>query len=223
METVETTQPVQSQSTEATSTDWTKIIVAAVVGLGLLAGPAYAGYWYGTESANLKNQSSKPQPKTQIQPTPTPTPEPTTPPVIDPTINWKTYTNDSYGFKFKLPVDWQVEEGPGFLISKPTNMVIPKEQTGTYVADRIPISLNLQLTYEDSIKFAIQYFGKENQRNVNISNLDGTYIGDNASGSYILKNPKNSQVPLWFTYRVIDGVDYQSILINIIKTLQFTN
>ncbi len=56
-EVFETPQPVQP--TEPKSIDWTKIILAAVFGLVLLAAAAYAGYWYGTESANLKNQISK--------------------------------------------------------------------------------------------------------------------------------------------------------------------
>ena len=41
METVETPQPVQP--TETKSSNWPKIILVAVLGLGLLAGSAYKG------------------------------------------------------------------------------------------------------------------------------------------------------------------------------------
>ena len=40
----------------------------------------------------------------QTTQTPTPTPAP-----IDPTANWKTYTNTQYGFEVKIPTDWTVD------------------------------------------------------------------------------------------------------------------
>jgi hypothetical protein len=130
METFATPQP--TQPIEPRTTNWPKILLATVLGLGLLAGAICAGYWYGTESAKLKTQISKPpaspaggQPKTQNQtiptptptptPTPNPTPEPTptqTPAVEDETKDWKTYTNTKYGYLAKYPQDW-VELGEG--------------------------------------------------------------------------------------------------------------
>jgi len=47
------------QSVEQKSADWTKIILAVVVGLGLLAGSAYAGYWYGTRTTSSLLASSQ--------------------------------------------------------------------------------------------------------------------------------------------------------------------
>ena len=35
-----------------------------------------------------------------------------TPVVADPIADWKTYTNAQYGFSFKYPVDWTVQESP---------------------------------------------------------------------------------------------------------------
>ncbi|MCX6794006.1 MAG: hypothetical protein NTY06_02775 [Candidatus Gottesmanbacteria bacterium] len=42
--------------------------------------------------------------------TPTPTLLPTPTPPVDPTANWKTYTNSKYVFSFRYPWDWQIEE-----------------------------------------------------------------------------------------------------------------
>ena len=64
-ETPQTTPPVKQKST-----DWTKIILVAAIGLGLLAGAAYAGYYYGTQQVR---PVEKPTPVVS-QPTPTPTP-----------------------------------------------------------------------------------------------------------------------------------------------------
>ena len=134
METVETPQP--TPPVEQKSTDWTKIILAAIVGFGLLAGSAYAGYYYGTqEISKLKDQISNlraelageaGQPKTQNQVTPTPTPEPTTPPVTEPTVNLKTYTNEMYGFSFDYPQNWNIndiqgQDSPGISLSNIAN------------------------------------------------------------------------------------------------------
>ena len=35
-----------------------------------------------------------------------------TPAVVDPMADWKTYTNAKYGFSFKYPADWTVQESP---------------------------------------------------------------------------------------------------------------
>ncbi len=117
METFET--PQTAQTTEPKSYDWPKIILAAVFGFVLLAGAAYAGYWYGTESAKVEDQMSKPQLKTQDQEEPTPTPPPlfeATPtssqPITDPTAGWKTYTNEKYGFQFRYPSDYSLFDAP---------------------------------------------------------------------------------------------------------------
>ena len=100
METLETPQPVQP--TESKSTDWTKIILAAVVGFGLLAGSAYAGYYYGTQQVQPAEELTP----AVSQPTPTPEPTPTpTKPVTDPTAGWNTYTDTRFRYSVKYPED----------------------------------------------------------------------------------------------------------------------
>ena len=105
-EILETPQP--TPPTESKSTDWTKIILAAVLGFGLLAGSAYAGYWYGTQQVQPVEEP------TPVVSQPTPTPEPTTPPVTDPTTGWVKYTNSEYNFEMRYPTSWEVlSEGWG--------------------------------------------------------------------------------------------------------------
>ncbi len=111
-EVFETPQPVQpAESTVGSKPhNWPKVVLAAVLGLGLLAGSAYAGYYYGTQQVQQPEKPtpvvSQPSPKT----TPTPTPEPTTPIVEDETKDWKTFESEEYGFGFKYPSTLQVEE-----------------------------------------------------------------------------------------------------------------
>ena len=72
--------------------NWPRIILAAVLGFGLLAGACYAGYWYGTQ------QSEETAPVVS-RPTPTPS-------VEDETKSWKTYTSSNFGFEIKYPPHW---------------------------------------------------------------------------------------------------------------------
>ena len=109
METVETPQPVQPP--EPKSSNWTKVILAAVLGLGLLAGSAYAGYYYGTQ------QVQQPEKPTPVVSQPTPKPTPTPEPAPDSTANWETYTNTSARFTIKYPKGWrkiETEDWVGF-------------------------------------------------------------------------------------------------------------
>ena len=50
---------------EPKPTNWPKMVLATVLGLGLLAGAAFAGCWYGTESAKVRTQT-QPSPTSQF-------------------------------------------------------------------------------------------------------------------------------------------------------------
>ncbi len=111
----ETLQPIQP--VESKSSDWPKIVLAAVLGFGLLAGAAYTGYYYGTQQVQ---QPEKPTPiASQPTPKPTPTPEATpshTPTVENETKDWKTYTYPSKtgeSYEIKYPQDWSYVESSG--------------------------------------------------------------------------------------------------------------
>lgn len=82
--------------------DWLKITVFSFVGLILLFGAAYGGYWYGVQQSRVEAPKlAIPTPILAPLPTPTPTPHLTT--------DWKTYTNTEYGYSIKYPKDWKFE------------------------------------------------------------------------------------------------------------------
>lgn len=95
---------------ESKPTDWTKIILAAVVGLGLLAGSAYAGYWYGIQQAQ---QLEKPAPAVSQ---PTPTPEPT--PIPTPALEQENGA-DLEDIKYELPQGWEAKLSSDSLLISP--------------------------------------------------------------------------------------------------------
>ena len=90
--------------------NWSKIILVAVLGLSLLTSAAYAGYWYGTESAKVKTQSAKPV--TVSQPTPKPMSTPT--PIIG-----QENGVDLEDIKYKLPQGWEAKLGSDSLFISP--------------------------------------------------------------------------------------------------------
>lgn len=77
--------------------DWPKIILATVLGFGLLVGAIYAGYWYGAQQTQQVES-----PVAAYQLTPTPITEPTN------DSNWNLYTNKEYGFSVEYPAGWEV-------------------------------------------------------------------------------------------------------------------
>ena len=117
-------QPVEPtiQSPVRSSTNWSKIILFTLLGLIVVAGLILAGIQIG------KDQGTNEQPiivqptifPTQVISNPTtiltpsgPTTIPTLPaivtPTVNPTANWKTYTNSSLGFELKYPPSIQIE------------------------------------------------------------------------------------------------------------------
>ena len=106
--------PQSTLPVEQKSTDWVKIILAAVLGFVLLAGSAYAGYYYGTQQVQSVEKPtpavSQPQPKAD-RPLDE-TSEPTAPPVTGPTAGWETYTNNKCGYEVKYPSGWELSPEP---------------------------------------------------------------------------------------------------------------
>lgn len=77
---------------------------------------ALAGYLF-YQNMQLKSQIMKLQ--TVSSPSPTPT--------LDPTADWKTYINEKYGFNFKYPDGYKIEERvPGFVVLTLLNENIPQ-------------------------------------------------------------------------------------------------
>ncbi|MBM4401907.1 MAG: hypothetical protein FJ044_01545 [Candidatus Cloacimonetes bacterium] len=154
-ETFKTPQTAEP-TVEPKSKNWPKIILATIFSFALLIGAAYAGYWFGTESAKVKSQISKP--------TPTPTPEASPSPIVDETANWKTYTDPVHSFSLKYPPLWQITKGNEHAPSIPSNMAeITKLQSGVGTIDVsiIPWHNNLKKDLREELSsFISRYFGE---------------------------------------------------------------
>jgi hypothetical protein len=105
------TQPLTQVPTPvSTPTNWVKIILFISLGIVVVIGSVFVGIQVG------KNQIPNQQP-IAVQPTALPTEKviyPTSLPItsitetptVDPTANWKTYTNSTYKFLIKYPNNW---------------------------------------------------------------------------------------------------------------------
>jgi len=70
------------------------------------------GYWAGKQTATLEEDETTTTPITAATASTT-TPEATaTTSATDETADWKTYTNEKYGFSFKYPATWKVSDFP---------------------------------------------------------------------------------------------------------------
>ena len=92
--------------TEEPKRDWLKIVLFSFLGLLILSGAVYGGYWCA-QTVIRKSQIIKetPTPSPVEQPTPTPT-------IEEQTKDWKTYRNEKYGFEMRCApgVDFEFGE-----------------------------------------------------------------------------------------------------------------
>lgn len=88
--------------------------IIIVIFIALLAGAG--AYYYVDEQARLDKEDLNKQitdlnkQLSDLKASPSSSPSVST--TADPTANWKTYTNTKYGFSFKYPKDWVIEEEP---------------------------------------------------------------------------------------------------------------
>lgn len=82
-------------------------ILVIFLALALVFSTVAIGYLF-VQNKQLQNQKVQPvlpiQNPSSTNNFPTPVPAPT----VDPTANWKTFTNDKFGYSFKYPSDWEV-------------------------------------------------------------------------------------------------------------------
>jgi len=91
----------------------TIISIIIILALILIVGISYYGYQKKQEKATEIEQSATTVEESASQPNIQPTtPKPSAEPKSDLMSDWKTYTNQTYGFKVKYPKDWQVKEEP---------------------------------------------------------------------------------------------------------------
>jgi len=110
-----TTEALTSQQPTVSKkiTNW--LLVGLVV--LLLGSTGVFAYKYYELKQQINNQQpipSTPTTETQITPSP-PTPSPF--PTVESSANFKTYSNEKYGFSFSYPQNWQISDiqGPGGL------------------------------------------------------------------------------------------------------------
>jgi len=122
---------VQNQTNQSTEIQnqpakpWLKIALVSVLGLVLFGGLVFAGMQIGKKQTPVVSQPSlTPQAiaiatstPAALIPTQTPlaTSMPTLTSTLDPTANWKTYTNTKYGYTVRYPESWEPNRGPGSL------------------------------------------------------------------------------------------------------------
>jgi len=118
-----------------------KYVFLGLLGLLLLAGTTYAGYWYGVKSEKLLVSPPNGQPETQTLTPTTPISTPT-PLAEDKTKDWKTYTNEDLQYTIKHPNDLKLDELEGVTIfyrekiETPSNSPIDPYIGGFTIYDR---------------------------------------------------------------------------------------
>jgi len=116
-ENISQTEPTEIQNQPKKG--WSKVILLAVLGMVLIGGFFFAGYWYGKNS-NLNPPVGGPTLTPVITSLPTFPPEPTFLPSPseapakegDETVGWKSYKNEEYEITFKYPQEWTGEKLP---------------------------------------------------------------------------------------------------------------
>jgi len=127
------------------------VILVAIVFGGI-------GYWLG---GNNKTTSSTATASATATSTAVATVSPKASATADETANWKTYTNDTYGFSFKYPASWTFTKGGGndcqsigYLTSPETKKEYD-ELVAQGVEGGLPITLSdISFSYCDNVEAA---------------------------------------------------------------------
>ncbi len=228
-EILETPQPVQPVETK--STDWPKIILATVLGFGLLAGSAYVGYWYGTQQIQPVTEPTPivSQPTTK----PTPTPEPTTPPITDPTAGWETFTDVERRFSFRYPPTWEMNKVRGRMTGEIVSFDFwgPTQKPNTELYDGIAVIFAERENTEDlSSK---EYALKENppERDTGVTESEETISVGGRTGyklvvsglgkSILIYLPLGNKILEIIIFGAIDNAQYSNQYNQILSTFKF--
>ena len=131
-----------------------------IVILVLIAAIALATTFYFANQVNkLKKETQSPQPITTetLTPTSTPTPtkEPSPTPTIDPMADWKTYSDDTYVFKY--PSDWTVKASDSPFLGKRVDILNQNQSVGLVVlTGTLPFGFGQIEVEEKRIIFTIE-------------------------------------------------------------------
>ena len=95
-ETPDSQSAYSNQPSKPYGRNWKKLILIYLI----IGAVLYGGIYYFVLSKQNSKQYSHPTTKTSLSPSTTP----------DPTADWKTHTNTKYGFSFKLPEQFTIDE-----------------------------------------------------------------------------------------------------------------
>jgi hypothetical protein len=154
-----------------------KKIMMIAFGFLFISALIVGGYYLFT--LFTKDDSSSPAQPNQTQESGTSTPIPT----VDPTANWKSYTNTKFGFSFRHPADWTHNMGIGNNIGiAETNWSVlegPYEDVNTATSGGIrnEISINTEeskLLFKDYLNETGTLFELiEEERNYQVGSMSG--------------------------------------------------
>lgn len=218
-------------------------LVPILILLTFLSASASIFLYYQNQQLKQELTQLKNLPANQITSLPTP-PRPiplSSPNVVDPTANWKTYTSEASGISFRYPANWnisastppdtfsvilsdqpiltgphdgpsgQIEIRPNVCTNTVTNQTYPCD---TSITERIQ-KLKEGYTIDSFVQKSVTVGGKQGMQVAGVFGLgfmEGTYM-------------KEVSVP-WNQYLLIFTVysrDYEQIFDQILSTFQFTN
>lgn len=136
-------------------------------------------------------------------------PAPTPPASKDDTVNWKTYSNQEYGFEFKYPGEWQlrIEQEGGLQKALPLGI---KFDTGT------SLDLRIEADYH-TFDYAESHVGFDGQKNIGGKTV--YFVNITGGTVYWLKGTDNRAFSLAAKY---PSSETPEVVYNIISTFQFT-
>ncbi len=216
-------------------TFWT-VIISVILTAGVAGGGVY--YFLNkqatTDKNSLNSQISDLQTqisnlkKTTTSTTTTATASTTT----DPTTNWKTYTNTTYGFRFKYPKEWTVEEGASASLSQrivsvksdqPNSSKIWPGPGSVHYFDQVIVNKEKETTIKSWINTRLAAGQTDSSKIVDLNGENFTEIVIQADPSYlaelILNNSNLFSIVFDWASAKSDISETQS---QILSTFQFT-
>jgi len=164
------------------------IILLLLAGAGLI----FVGYKYVYKSNNPKTITPSAYPVETPGSGGTITPAPYPLETIDPTANWKTYTNEKYQFEIKYPKNYQVLTDKNNLYGWPNAVALIYDGGQSY---DIPVEVwDSEKAYQDKYKTQISDLTIFKSENKFITLLDSTKEADNAKiiSTFKFLNQKNA-------------------------------
>jgi len=170
------------------------------------------------QNNQLKSQISS------AQSTPTPTVIP------DPTVNWKTYTNDKAGYEIRYPMNWFITD------DSISNVKSPFPEKGTVVINfystnksitNLDTLLNSVLSDFKSMEGDPAFTAYESKTNTTVADYPALKINGNGYGgkylSYLIVAPSaKTNAHISIVYQEGDLENFQPIINQILSTFKFT-